>query len=416
MRSCSTKVNCHRNSARILAITALLLAAPIAEAAQETPDVATQYAADAQAMCDLVPKVYAYYATRAAHWAEACRQAQAAAAAVTTPRQGVSMLEHLVEALWDHHASLGVNTGISPWLVPSGSDIWVEQQGTDVVVTGIRRNGAADRAGIRPGDLILSINGLPPEDAARSRIRTGGDDILPARMAWALNAAAAGHRGQTRKIVLARSRERITVELGDPSPPDIATSVTARMIGEIGYIRFNDSLGNSDTVEAFDAAVEGMRTAKGWIVDLRDTPSGGSTDVAEPVMGRFLTSPAGYQVTLPPRAAASTRQVEPRGPWTLSGPVVVLAGRWTGSMGEGMAIGFDGMKRGTVVGGPMAGLAGGVEAFSLPATDTTLRLPAYGLAHLDGTPREQWVPKDRAQPDEGGPDDPALARALEKLR
>ncbi|MBU6156717.1 MAG: hypothetical protein KJS87_07280 [Alphaproteobacteria bacterium] len=162
--------------------------------------------------------------------------------------------------------------------------------------------------------------------AARSRIRTGADDIPPARMAWALNAAAAGHRGQTRKIVFLRGRERITVELGDPPPPDIATSVTARMIGDIGYIRFNDSLGNSDTVAAFDAAVEGMRTAKGWIVDLRDTPSGGSTDVAEPVMGRFVARRAGYQVTLPLRAAASTRQVEPRGPWTLSGPVVVLAG------------------------------------------------------------------------------------------
>jgi carboxyl-terminal processing protease len=75
-----------------------------------------------------------------------------------------------------------------------------------------------------------------------------------------------------------------------------------------------------------------------------------------------------------------------------------------------------GMKRGTVVGGPMAGLAGGVETFNLPATDINLRLPAYGLAHVDGTPREHWVPKERVQPDEGGPDDPALARALEKLR
>ncbi|MFN8947236.1 MAG: hypothetical protein ACK5YG_05925, partial [Alphaproteobacteria bacterium] len=58
MRSRATKTNCHRNLARIFAITALLLAAPVAEAAQETPDIATQYAADAQAMCDLVPKVY----------------------------------------------------------------------------------------------------------------------------------------------------------------------------------------------------------------------------------------------------------------------------------------------------------------------------------------------------------------------
>jgi adenine-specific DNA-methyltransferase len=104
---------------------------------------------------------------------------------------------------------------------------------------------------------------------------------------------------------------------------------------------------------------------------------------------------------------------DPRGPWTLSGPVAVLSGRWTGSMGEGMAIGFDGMNRGAVVGGPMAGLAGGIEVHKLPATDTDLRLPAYGLAHVDGTPRQYWSPRERVQPDPGGSEDPALARALQ---
>ena len=81
-------------------------------------------------------------------------------------------------------------------------------------------------------------------------------------------------------------------------------------------------------------------------------------------------------------------------------------------MGEGMAIGFDGMKRGVVVGGPMAGLAGGVEVFNLPATDTNLRLPAYALTHVDGTQRQEWAPEERVQPDAGGTEDPALARAL----
>ena len=396
-----------------LAVAAMIASACVSAASDKHKDIANHYAADAKAMCDLVPKVYAYFAKRATHWAEACRQAQVEAAAVTTPRQGVTMLEHLVEALWDNHASLGVNTGISPWLVPSGSDMWLEQQGKDAIVTGVRRDGAADRAGIRPGDAILSINDLTWQDAAKARIRTGANDVSPERMAWALNAAAAGHRGQTRKIVLVRSGKQMTFELGDPPPLKIEASVSARMIDDIGYIRFNDSLGNSDTVAAFDAAVETMRAAKGWIVDLRDTPSGGSTDVAEPIMGRFVTKAASYQITQPMHEPAYTRQIDPRGPWTLSGPVAVLSGRWTGSMGEGMAIGFDGMNRGAVVGGPMAGLAGGIEVHKLPATDTDLRLPAYGLAHVDGTPRQYWSPKERVQPDPGGSEDPALARALQ---
>lgn len=395
-----------------LALGAVITAACASASATTPGDIAARYAADARAMCDLVPKVYAFYATRSLHWAEACRQAQVEAAAVTTPGQGTAVLEHLVDALWDAHASLGVNTDASPWLVPSGSDLWLEAQGSDALVTGVRRGGAADRAGIRVGDLILSINGLAPRDAAKARIRTGVDDIPPERMEWALNAAGAGHRGQTRQLDLLRGGERIALELGDPPPVALDTPLNARMIGDIGYIRFNDSLGDPGTVTAFDAAVDGMRSAKGWIIDLRDTPSGGSTDVAEPVMGRFIAETADYQITQPLQATAYPRSIVARGPWTLSGPVAVLVGRWTGSMGEGMAIGFDGMKRGTVVGGPMAGLAGGVEVFKLPSTDTDLRLPTYGLAHMDGTPRHRWTPEVLVQPDLGGAQDPALSRAI----
>ena len=40
----------------------------------------------------------------------------------------------------------------------------------------------------------------------------------------------------------------------------------------------------------------------------------------------------------------------------LASPVVVLVDHWTGSMGEGIAIGMDGLKRATIVGTEMAGL------------------------------------------------------------
>ena len=219
-------------------------------------------------MCELVPKVYAFHASRASHWQEACAQAQIEAASVTTPRQGTTMLEHLVEGLWDNHASLGVNTGISPWLVPSGSDMWLEMHGANVVVTGVRHDGAAAHAGIQPGDVVMSIDGKMPIEAALARIRTGKADVPPARMAWALNAAGAGYRGQSRKLVLLRGDQRLETQLGDPAPAKLDDPVSARMIGDVGYIRFNDSLGDDDTVAAFDAAVESLRGAKGWIIDL----------------------------------------------------------------------------------------------------------------------------------------------------
>ncbi len=41
--------------------------------------------------------------------------------------------------------------------------------------------------------------------------------------------------------------------------------------------------------------------------------------------------------------------VSPRGKFIYKQPVVVLAGHWTGSMGEGMTIALDGMQRAKIV-------------------------------------------------------------------
>lgn len=379
-------------------------------------DLAAKYAADALALCQLVKREYVYFHDRAAYWGEACAQAQTDAKAVTTRGEGLAVLETLVDQMYDAHASLGTNLKTSPWLVPSGSDMAFEQAGERVVVAGVRRDGAADRAGVRAGDVLIELNGLAPVEAAKTRIRAGGGSVHAERMAWALNAAGAGNRSSTRRVTVMRGDARLTFELGDPPPPRAEDALSARAIAGVGYIRFNDSLGDEATVAAFDAALEQLRGSTGWIIDLRDTPSGGNTSVAEPIMGRFAAAPVDYQTTVPMKGRPYNRKIVPRGPWTATGKVVVISGHWTGSMGEGMAVGFDGARLGTVIGSPMAGLAGGVEGFDLPVTGIGVRFPVYGLSHVDGTPRQKWRPPVRAVADPGGPDDPALGQALALLK
>ena len=109
-------------------------------------------------------------------------------------------------------------------------------------------------------------------------------------------------------------------------------------------------------------------------------------------MGRFVTIRMPYQRGRPVRGEAWTREVAPRGPWVYAGPLVVLVGRWTASMGEGMAIGLDGMRRAVVVGTRMAGLNGAVFDLQLPNTGIKLNYAAEKLFHLNGTPREDFVP------------------------
>jgi carboxyl-terminal processing protease len=105
-------------------------------------------------------------------------------------------------------------------------------------------------------------------------------------------------------------------------------------------------------------------------------------------------------------------EVAPRGPFTYQGRLVVLVDHWTGSMGEGIAIGIDAMHRGMVIGTTMGQLAGATEDVPLPRTGLTIALPTQELFHVDGTPRHRWVPPVIVAPTSGNADDDSvLARA-----
>ena len=61
-------------------------------------------------------------------------------------------------------------------------------------------------------------------------------------------------------------------------------------------------------------------------------------------------------------------------------------------MRRGVAIGLEGIGRGTVVGSLMAGLLGALHEVRLPHTGFTVPVPAERLYHIDGMPREAFVP------------------------
>ncbi|WP_158085528.1 S41 family peptidase [Henriciella aquimarina] len=372
---------------------------------------------DVEAACDLVESHYAYYETRAVIWPAACDMARAEAKAVRDEAQPdhLAILERLLDQLYDDHVSLGSNTASSPRLVPSGSDYHLTFVSGVAVVTAVRRGSGAARAGLAVGDIVTALNGEPVLVAATRRIRAAPNLVSRTRLDWAVNAQAAGYRDTRRHLTIRRGQERIALALDAPAPPKAPSPVTAhRMDDNLGYIRFEDSLGEAETVKAFDAALERLRGVDGWIIDLRNTPGGGNTDVAEPVLARFIRGVKAYQRIGPRWEGEKVRRVASRGPWRIRKPVAVLAGRWTGSMGEGMAVGFDGLKRARVFGAPMAGLAGGVEGYDLPS-GLTLRLPAYNLLHLDGTDRDDWRPPYAVLADNGDGPDLALEAAKDWL-
>lgn len=345
-----------------------------------------------------------------AHYLERVRNA-------ATRDAWIAALEDVLGELHDHHVSLGTNTAASPRLVPSGADLWGEVDARGAIITAVRRGAAAERAGLRTGMTVTRIGGLAIDDAIARRRPAVVDRDDPEAASWAFRVLLAGTHDGVRTLTACTAPAACAdYTLDPPELPDAPAPVTAHLDGDLGYLRIENSLGDDATVAAFDVALATLGPARGLILDLRNTPSGGSTEVAEPLLGRFVAASAAYQQVFVPGddPAPWAKPVAPRPPHEPR-PLVVLVDRWTGSMGEGLAIGFDALHRATVVGTAMAGLRGGIGSVTLPRTGISVRFPIERLAHVDGTPRERWLPPILVEVHGGEPTDPILDRAKAEL-
>jgi C-terminal processing protease CtpA/Prc len=370
--------------------------------------------------------MYAYFDTKATAWADVPKLYADDLRRVTTRDEFIALLEQVLDELYDPHAQLNVNSATSPRLVPSGTDLWAEWRGGQAVITDVRADSDAKRAGIKPNDIVVSIDNTQIADAVDARLgRSYSHSVAPARD-WALRAVLAGHHDTRRLLQIRQDKTIGAVELaardqfGEPSPEPLGHSQIAP---GIGYIRFNNSLGENSTIQAFDRALAELRTTRGLILDLRNTPSGGNTVVAKGILGRFVGREQPYQKHVLPSEERDTgirrswlELVSPRRDFIYERPVVVLVGRWTGSMGEGLAMGFDATGVGTVVGTPMAGLLGATNQIMLPSTRIGVNLPVERLYHVNGTAREAFQPRVLVDVTRQFDVDPFVAAALTVLK
>jgi carboxyl-terminal processing protease len=410
-----------RSLSRTLLLT-IGVTAPLLLAAQ-TQD---EFRQDFNAAWRETTATYAYFDMKATSWADVPKLYENDLQRVTTRDEFVVLLEHVLDELYDPHAQLTVNVATSPRLIPSGADLWAEWRGGQAVITDVRADSDAQRAGIKPNDVVMSIDNSPIADVVNARLGRSYSHSVAAARDWALRAVLAGRHNTRRLLQIRHDNSTQAVELAarDQFGGQNAEPLSHSNIAPgIGYVRFNDSLGDNSTIQAFDRMLGDLRNTRGLIVDLRNTPSGGDTAVAKGILGRFVSREQPYQKHVLPSEERDTgirrswlELVTPRGDFIYQRPVVVLVGHWTGSMGEGLAMGFDATGTGTVVGTAMAGLVGATYRIVLPRTGIGLNLPAERLYHVNGTPREAFLPKvlvDITRRDLG--EDPIVEVALRVL-
>jgi len=308
----------------------------------------------------------------------------------------LDLLEHVVGELHDFHAMLGTNNGKSPRVVPSGTDLYARWVGDEVLLDQIRQDSLAERAGLIAGDRVLSINGMPPRSAAKLWI--GANPPNRRAWDWALNSALAGRWNQDREITVLHDGKTRTVRLKTAESPRPKSRLTARhLVGGLLYLRPENSLGDNALIADFDRMLLELQKARGVVLDLRNTPSGGNSSVARGIMGLFISQKLPFQRHVIDERDTNTirdwvEYATPRASKPVKTKLIILVGRWTGSMGEGIAIGLDAMHRGIVIGTRMAGLRGAVDSFTLPLSGYNVFFPTEQIFHINGTPRHEWIP------------------------
>lgn len=375
-------------------------------------------ASDVRWLMDRIEAHYAYLPDRHIDMAKLRAIYVPAAHAVCEPHAFLGVLERLIAELHDHHIEANVNNAASPQLVPTGTEIWAAFHNGQALIEAVRPGSACAKAGVRAGDVITAIGDTPVDRAVAAAMPRALNAPDPEANDYVLRVLLAGTHNRPRDLTL-QGRKRIVLPPFERQSSN--TLLTTGRHGTVAVLRIENSLGDSGLVAEMDKALDSLGDAKALVLDLRNTPSGGNTDVAEPILGRFIKGRPGYQRVFKPGPGRSfpkdgyTRWVRERGR-TIILPMAVLCGRWTGSMGEGMTIGLDGMERATAVGTHMAGLCGATEQFKLPASGIGVTFPTERLYHLDGTPREKWAPPHLVDLAAAPGDDPILAKALELLR
>jgi carboxyl-terminal processing protease len=147
--------------------------------------------------------------------------------------------------------------------------------------------------------------------------------------------------------------------------------------------------------------MQAFKNTQSLILDFRATPSGGNTSVAKAIIGWFTTKENFYQkheYYAEEKSSGIKRSwveiVSPRNGKYYGKPMAILCNHWTGSIAEGIVIGFDALNRPNtkIIGTDMARLKGAVYTFEMPNTKIRFTFPIERLYHVNGLPREEYIP------------------------
>lgn len=217
--------------------------------------------------------------------------------------------------------------GIGCVFAPAGDKIYVSR---------VREGYAGFRAGIRPGDTILSINHSPimgkPLDDVIDLVRgTPGTSL----------AIGFRHMGQTRADSANLQREEIRIK---------AVPYYGVLGQDIGYIALvRESANSAGEVKQALTDLQSNHHLKGLILDLRNNEGGYVTDAIK-IAGFFLNTGDTLLLTRSARDSSTDVSISRDAPVDRNTPLIVLVNENTISSGEIISGALQDHDRGVILG------------------------------------------------------------------
>jgi carboxyl-terminal processing protease len=259
--------------------------------------------------------------------------------------------------------------------------LYAENEGGQVVISIVFPNGPADQAGLRIGDVILAIDGIPLDqdsDSSETGLRLRGDPGSPVQLKIQRD-------GEVRQYELIRTEREF---------------VTDRMLPEgIGYIALNAF--NRTASGQMKQALETLLAQKpsGLIWDLRNN-EGGDMQAAQEILSYFIKDGLLFSAQL---TRARTVKFAANGKAIASDiPLVVLMDKTTYSAAETCAAAIAETGRGKTVGGNSYG-KGLIQATVPLGQDTLLQMTVARWL----SPAGEWYHGRGVPPQIEASDDPA---------
>lgn len=332
---------------------------------------------------------------------------------VTNVVEHIRVYEILLTELYDSHIHLNTNTSESYRL---NAPIYIINKNGKAYIKNVwqtQLNSPLEKNII--GAEIMTINDKKFQDAIDDFPTICHNKQDEKVREWVANKVIAGKRNEKRILTLKlKSGEAYVLDMDQLSLRNEKDALTASVIPShnIGLIRINNTLGDSRLVDEFEQALSTMTATKAVIIDLRNTVDGGNTGVAEPIMGMFVDKKQSYQLY----ENSKKKYLGYLQPYKnfYKNKVYLLVNRWTGSMGEGFAIGLE-ANGAIVIGTEMERLAGGMKTISFKQHNYGFNVSFEKIFNVQGEPRELFIPKDYVNQTQTNKDE-ILEYAIQKIK